>query len=276
MDQQWGNMPGTPTAGGALTPPMTPPTAPQAPAKQKNTLGLIALIVGLVGFVFACVPGALVVGWVLLPIAFVLGVVGLLQSGKTKGTSTAAVIVSIVGTVVGVVVFATVVGDAVSDAFSEPGLSAAPASPPAAGSRGGDTAGSRDNPLPIGEAVRNADWTITLGTPREAWAEIEAENQFNEPPPAGMQFWIVPVTATYTGDKTGHADFEVTVKFVGSDNRTYDDRCGVIPDSIDDVGELYQGGVAQGNRCLAVPAGADGLWTVSTGFTGKPVFFTAR
>jgi hypothetical protein len=35
--------------------------------------------------------------------------------------------------------------------------------------------------------------------------------------------------ATYMGDDTGNTAFEVMVKFVGSANRTYDDRCGVIP-----------------------------------------------
>ena len=94
------------------------------PAKRNNTIGLIALIVSVIGFVFACVPGALIVGWVLLPIAFILGIVGLLLSGKAKGTSIAAVIVSIIGTVVGVVVFLTVASDAFKDAFYKSDLSA--------------------------------------------------------------------------------------------------------------------------------------------------------
>ena len=64
----------------------------------------------------------------------------------------------------------------------------------------------------------------------------------------------------------------LAVKFVGSDNRTYDDSCEVIPDPLSDVGALYKGGSAQGNVCVAVPAGAEGLWTVSTSF-GDPVFF---
>jgi hypothetical protein len=91
-----------------------------------------------------------------------------------------------------------------------------------------------------------------------------------------MEFWIVPVTATYTGNKTGNPTFGITVKFVGSDNRTYDGHCGVIPDPLTDVGDLYNGGVAKGNTCVAVPAGASGLWTVSTGFASTPVFFVAR
>lgn len=63
--------------------------------------------------------------------------------------------------------------------------------------------GSRDNPLPISEAVTNQDSKFTLGAPREGWAEIAATNQFNDPPKPGMEYWIVPIAATYTGDRTG-------------------------------------------------------------------------
>jgi hypothetical protein len=214
------------------------------PAKRNNTIGLIALIVSVIGFVFACVPGALIVGWVLLPIAFILGIVGLFLSGKAKGTSIAAVIVSTIGTVVGVVVFLTVASDAFNDAFHKSDLSAS--SPTSAdASEDGNQPGSRENPLPIGETVTNQDWDVTLGAPREAWAEIAAEHQFNDPPNAGMEYWVVPITATYTGNDTGNTAFNISVKFVGSDNRTYDDRCGVIRAPLDDVGELYKGGVAE-------------------------------
>src|SRR5258707_24947 len=101
MDQHPGDMPNYPYP---VYPPPPSPAGPQAPAKRNNTIGLIALIVSIIGFVFACVPGALIVGWVLLPMAFVLGIVGVFLSGKAKGTSVAAIVVSIIGTVVGVVV----------------------------------------------------------------------------------------------------------------------------------------------------------------------------
>jgi hypothetical protein len=252
-----------------------PPAVPQTAAKQRNTLGLIALIVSIVGFIFACVPGALIVGWVLLPIAFVLGIVGVCLLGKIKGTSIAAIIVSIVGVVVGVVDFFTVVTDAFGDAFSESDLSApSPRSSAARDDDGQAEDDTRENPLPIGQPVKNQEWEVTIGAPREAWAEIEAENQFNDPPEAGLENWLVLVTATYTGNDTGSPSFDINVEFVGSDNRTYDERCGVIPTPLDDVGELYKGGVAEGNICVAVPAGADGLWMLSTGF-GDPAFFDA-
>ncbi len=254
-------------------------TGPQPPAKQKNPLGLIALIIGIIGFIFACIPGALVVGWVLLPIAFILGIVGLVQSGRAKGASIAAVIVSVVGTVVGVTVFTVVVGDSFSNAFKKSGFSP---SPPTAASGGGgsigqsDNKGSRENPFPVGETVSNQDWQVTLGVPHEAWSQIAATNEFNDPPKPGMQFWIVPVTATYTGDKTGNPTFGITVKFVGTDNRTYEASCGVIPNPLSDVGDLYKGGMAKGNACVSVPAGAHGLWTVTTGLIGNPAFFVAN
>jgi hypothetical protein len=276
LNPQHGNTPGSPYGG----PPMPQPVGPHAPIKQKNALGLIALVVSIIGLVFACIKGALIVGWVLLPIAFILGIVALFQSGKTKGTGTAAIIVSVVGVVVGVAVFTTVVTDSVHDAFNGSNLSASPSSassaPTTDQSNAANFAGSRENPYPIGETVGNHDWEVTLGPPHEAWSEISATNEFNDPPKAGMEFWIVPVTAVYTGDATGNLAFGLTVKFVGSDNRTYGDRCGVIPNSLSDVGDLYKDGVAKGNTCVAVPAGADGLWAASTGFIGPPVFFAAK
>lgn len=255
------------------------PQIPDRPVKQKNTVGLIAIITAVIGFVFACIPGALIVGWILLPIAFILGIVGVCQSGKVKSTSIAAIIVAIVGTLVGFVVFFAVVTDAVDEAFSGSDLSAADpnsAGGTVASGNGKGTPGSRENPLPIGAMVVNEDWDIVLGTPREAGNEVSAENQFNDLPKPGMEYWIVPVTATYTGDDTGTAWVDLTIKFVGSDNKAYSDRCGVIPDDLSDVDQVYPGGIAEGNSCLAVPAGADGLWSVSAGFTGKPSFFTTR
>ena len=252
---------------------------PSPPSREKNTVGLIALIVGAVGFVFACIPGALVVGWVLLPIAFVLGIVGVCLSGKTNGTSIAAIIVSIVGGVVGVVVFFVLVGNAFSDAFRDSDLSSQSESRTQSSPRtttGSPKAGTRENPFKIGQLVSNRDWEVTLGPPREGGAAVAAENQFNDPPEAGMEFWIVPVTATYTGSDTGSPAFGINVEFVGSDNRTYSDRCGVIPNPLADVGNLYSGGVAEGNVCVQIPAGADGLWTVSTGFASDPAFFDAN
>jgi hypothetical protein len=241
--------------------------APHAPAKQNNTLGLIALIVGIIGFVFACIPGALIVGWVLLPIAFILGIVGLLASGKAKGTSIAAVIVSVVGAVVGVGVFVVVVGDAFGNAFRKSDLS--PSAPTAINGGGGapqpsskgspNSQGSRENPLPIGATVSNQDWQVTLGAPREAWAEISATNQFNDPPKPGREYWIVPITATYTGDKTGNPTFGITVEFVGSDTGPMTAPAESSPTPLPMSATCTKAGWLKGTHAwLSLPAQTDG------------------
>ena len=100
--------------------PHAPTSAPQARAARRNNLGRIALSVSIIGFMCAGVPGAvflgwasrgtaigvvMIAGWVLLPIAFILGVCGLLRSGEPKAASAAAVLVSVVGAVVGAIVF---------------------------------------------------------------------------------------------------------------------------------------------------------------------------
>ena len=136
-------------------------------------------------------------------------------------------------------------------------------------------AGTRENPIPIDTLVGNDDWDIQLGDPYEAWDEVRAENQFNDPPGDGMEFWILPVTVTYVGEETGDPFWDLDFGFVGDDSRTYDDDCGVIPDELYDVGEVYPDGEASANVCLEVPEGAPGLWTVAPRF-GDPIFFTTE
>lgn len=85
---------------------------------KPHVLGWIALAVAVLGFIFACMPGAAIVGWILLPIAFVLSIVALFLKGK-KWPAIAALIVSIVGTIVAVVVFMTVVVTSVDEAFED-------------------------------------------------------------------------------------------------------------------------------------------------------------
>ena len=206
------------------------------------------------------------------------------QSKKGPKTRNVAVVASIAGAVFGasVLFFAM---DKPNETDGKPN----PSSPsPSAVSPGGNSepsrssgtdnqAGSRENPMRVGETLKTKDWEIVLGTPREAAAEIADTNPFNKPPEPGMEYWIVPLTVTYTGDSTGYP-MNLAVDFVGSDNKTYNGfKCSVvIPDSILDVGQLYKGGTATGNKCVTIPAGLDGLWAVAPNIGSKPVFFSTK
>jgi len=46
--------------------------APTPLKKGRNTVGIVALAMAVIGFIFACVPGALIVGWILLPTSFII------------------------------------------------------------------------------------------------------------------------------------------------------------------------------------------------------------
>ncbi|MBT2517702.1 DUF2510 domain-containing protein [Streptomyces sp. ISL-90] len=105
--------------GSPVATAVAPPAAPAAaPATKPHVLGIIALAVAALGFIFACIPGALVVGWVLLPIAFVLSIVTLFLKGK-KWPAITGLIVSIVGTIVGFIVFFAVVATSFDQAFDD-------------------------------------------------------------------------------------------------------------------------------------------------------------
>src|SRR5690606_31885628 len=96
-----------------------PTGTPEAsPSRKPHVLGIVALVVAAIGFVFACIPGALIVGWVLLPIAFILSLVALFLKGA-KWPAITGLILSVVGTIVGVVVFVTVVSTSFTEAFDD-------------------------------------------------------------------------------------------------------------------------------------------------------------
>jgi len=136
-------------------PPYTLPTAPPNTKKQLNVVGLIALITAVLGFIFSCVPGALIVGWILLSIAFILAIVSLFMKDKAKWMGVTALITSVVGTIVGVVVFTAVVATSFDNAFGSGDTKVA--QPTNSGTKGDTSSksGTRD-PLPhrLGDRIQ--------------------------------------------------------------------------------------------------------------------------
>ncbi|QAY63454.1 DUF4190 domain-containing protein [Xylanimonas allomyrinae] len=273
---------------------------PASNGPASNGLATAGFVLGLIGLVLCLIPIVNNVAFPLAGLGLVFGVIGLLKARKgapKKGLAIAAIVLSVLA---GVGVFASQsfygkVLDDVSDSLADtPTASTDDAGATDAGPAGDDEAaepstpeagddaaaddgapsGTRQNPYPVGTQVTSTDWTITLGTPREAWGEIQAANQFNTAPDDGMEYWIVPLTGTFTGDQPSTPWVDLSVRFVGDDNVTYDGTCGVVPDSLIDVAELYAGAELSANACVAVPAGAPGLFTLRTSLFGDQVFFT--
>lgn len=108
------NQPGAPSSSaGAYAAPGQQPyydpyAAPQQPngKKPKNVLGLVALGLGVLGFILGCIPAGALLGWLLLFAAFVTGIIGLFQKNKEKVTSIIAIALSVIGSVIsGIVLF---------------------------------------------------------------------------------------------------------------------------------------------------------------------------
>ena len=124
----------------------------------------------------------------------------------------------------------------------------------------GQIGSDRDQPVPAGERATIAGWDIAITdvTPDATDAVLEA-NQFNDPPADGRQFFMVTLEAEFTGegvdDDSGDLWIDVRQQVVDDNQVTYsasDDRCGVIPDDIDDAGETFVGGTLEGNVCWEV------------------------
>ncbi|MGI9822735.1 DUF308 domain-containing protein [Agromyces sp. Marseille-Q5079] len=276
----------------------TPPAAdqPQQPAdqsgltpaqekKSRNVLGIVALALAAVGFIFACVPGALILGWVLLPIAFTLAIIAVCLKGKAKWQGFTAIVVSVIGTIVGIIVFSTVVATSFTNAFGSTDVEIASGDDtsiveegeaPVAEEEPAAEVGTRENPAAIGSTIEGDDWTVVVNsvTPGATDAVLAA-NQFNEAPDAGTEYIVINYTATYTGDDAdGQMPAFVGLEYVTADGVTVDglDKMVVAPDAIDSMSTLYTGASAAGNAAIQVPSPADGVIAVRPGMIADKVF----
>lgn len=282
-------------------PPEPGPSGQQPADKQRNTIGTVALIVAIVGFIFACIPGALILGWILLPIAFILSIVGLAQSGKKKGTSIAAIILSIVGTIIGILVVIFGIATAIDDAFeSDPveiveneegeaaeGVEATTDDPEEDVAEAKDEAepqdeaqedeeaelGSRANPVALGETFSSRDWEITLiSFNHDATDEVLSANALNDKPEAGHVYGLAEIEVTYIGDDSGIPWLDISVSYVTENGNTRSSE-GVAPEpTMMDMDELYEGASSSGNVSFEIPEGDEGMLRFTPGFLGDDVF----
>lgn len=149
--------------------------------------------------------------------------------------------------------------------------------------------GTRANPLAPDEArliSAESAFTVSGGpTTFDAWAAIQAENEYNSPPVEGRQFLMMPLTITVdmpaiqTQFEEGITSVDpasgvnpfwaLQVKFVGNDGTSYgageDDYCGVIPNDWMNMQSVFDTATLTGNVCVAVPSGLveGGTWAVS-------------
>jgi len=114
--------------------------------------------------------------------------------------------------------------------------------------------GSRPNPIPAGSAhlTANGNEVHILSVNYNAWAVVQAENRFNDPPGESKRYVMVEVMITNVNGsasesvQVGSTDFDL----VGDMGVLYEKHCGVLPDEMS--ANLFRGGSTSGNFCLEV------------------------
>jgi hypothetical protein len=121
--------------------------------------------------------------------------------------------------------------------------------------------GTIDDPWLLSDEIYTDEWSLKFDAPYEATAEILAHNDVNVPPAEGMEYWILPVRATYSGPYSQvSAHGIIDLWFVDANGAEHRDGCGAVPDALVGAGFIGTDESAQGAICLEVPAGADGVW----------------
>lgn len=276
------SVPNPPAAVPEQLPPPPAPAGAAAPAQKHNVVALVAMIVALVGFVFACIPGALMVGWILLPIAFVLSIVSLFLKGDRKWMGVVGLIVSIVGTIVGFIVFfalmATSIDQAIDEEFGSGETTVTETTGEEAATDDEEPAaddaeqGTRENPYPLASKISSDDWTVVINSHTADGAALVAKNEFNDKAPAGSHYEVINYTVTYTGDDKGLAP-EVSIAFVTASGNVINsyDAMVMLEDGFG-LDELYNGASATGSEAFLVPDGEKALIRVSPGMFADEVF----
>ncbi|MFG3339089.1 hypothetical protein [Glycomyces sp. NPDC048151] len=245
------------------SPPPVPPLAsyyePSPPEGRPKTISILALVFGGVAVLFALIPIAgILLGGLFGVAAIVLGIIGIFKSHRLFA------IIGIALAVVGLIV-ATVVTVAVGRSVEEivedwptdyetgeddtdgPGYGDVPKEDQVVD--GTDPAA----PLPAGSEISTGNWLVVISdVVPDATAEVMAADEFNIAPPAGHQFMMFKVDATYQGEtsSTAWADLLFGVFVVDS---VYTEACGFIPDHLSYAPEVFPGGTATGNFCITVP-----------------------
>lgn len=141
---------------------------------------------------------------------------------------------------------------------------------------------SRDDPAqPVTDAVAieagSGTMSVTLGNVTwDANSAIAEANMFNEEAPEGQVYITVPVTVQYSGPESITPWLELYVSFVAEDGRSYDEAPVVVEGDFMEIGDLYDGGTAEGAMAFLIPEEAVGSGTFSVeGFLTSGTYFVA-
>ncbi len=133
---------------------------------------------------------------------------------------------------------------------------------------------SRHDPVPFGQPLTLisedgfAIWVIDVV--ENSTQLVLDENQFNELPPAGHQFFMVRIKVRNTSAEAKGFSTVFRMHVVGDSNIAYPSHgCGVIPGRFEDGREIFEDGELSGNICFNVPSSDIGSLVLYDDFIDK-------
>jgi hypothetical protein len=139
----------------------------------------------------------------------------------------------------------------------------------------------RNNPLPLGEHMVGDTWEIWViesVRDEEALRRLKEANQFNEDPPAGMEYVLVHIGARNVKNDAGSDNIsEFSFKLTGDAGRVYDRPSVVTPQALSY--DVYAGGEVDGWVALLCAAGEQNLKVVYEAFlslTNEPRYLALQ
>lgn len=121
---------------------------------------------------------------------------------------------------------------------------------------------------------------INSATP-DATAAVMAENQFNDPPASGKQFFMFNMSLSFNGSGSDNL-FAVSpyIAAVGAANVAYSaglaNYCGVVPSHLSASTTVFAGGTVSGNECFSVLATDASSLVFFFDKSGQQTFFAFR
>jgi hypothetical protein len=241
--------------------PGTPPPEPAGPSK---TISILALVFGGAALLCSIIPVfGIFLGGLFGIAAIVLGIIGIFMSHRLLAII--GITLAVIGLIVAIIVNIAA-GRTVEKIVDEwPTDFEGPTSDGADGEDdhdGGGPPGDEgldgthpDSPLPAGTEVVTGNWRVAISNVvPDATEAILSEDEMNEPPAEGHQYFMFQVDATYEGDDSAFAWDQLMIG-VSFNNTVYTEYCGfVIPDDFAYAPEVLAGGTATGNVCVSVPS----------------------
>lgn len=296
----------------------TPTDAPQAPMlgsvpapAGSSKLPLISLIISGVGFVFSIIPGFLSLGWLVLAVGLILGIVTLLLKHQPRILTYIAVALAVVGILIAPLVYRFYLAKALHDAFSDLEKSSTDKASVSAPSKSSDSASSdkaeatssdkaegdkktetgesetpgaktsRENPAPIGSEITTKDWTLVINSvDLDAASKVVDANPVNTAPEDGEVYVLVNFTITYNGDEREGEYPMYQLSYVAADGNSFDStsKLLVAPDQMDSFKKMFKGASATGNEVIAVKTSDidKGVLAVKPDLFGDTVFVAIK